>query len=164
MNYILFDVDGVLNGTDERGNWIDDEIQTDKVNRLIELAKRTGSLLVMTSTWRIAWDESGELVKRNEWNVRLDNLLRDANCKLHSVTPICGYKRNEEIKLWLKENASADDKFVCLDDEYGYYANDEFFNGKFVHTAPSHCNGSYRNGDVVGLFDKHVELATKILQ
>lgn len=163
MNYIFFDIDGVLNGTDEYGKWIDDEIQTDKVERLIRLAKTTGARLVMSSTWRTAWNENGELTRKNEWTCRLDKLLQKANCGLYSVTPMCNYNRNTEIKQWLKEHANTNDHFVCLDDEYGYYTGDEFFDNKFVHTAPSHCDGAYKNGDIVGLFEKHVMQATDIL-
>jgi len=164
MNYIFFDVDGVLNGTDQDGNWINDEIHIDKANRLVELAKATNAKLVMSSSWRTAWDKDGKLIKEeNKWNLFLDILLREAGCELCSVTPVCNHERNIEIKLWLEENAGLDDKFVCLDDEYGYYVDDEFFNGKFIHTAPAHCNGSYGNEDVVGLFDEHVTKAIKIL-
>jgi len=163
MNYIFFDIDGVLNGTDENGVWIDEEIQIDKVNQLIELAKTTNSKLVMSSTWRTAWDKDGELIKKRKETLLLDGLLREAGCKLHSITPILNYDRNKEIKMWLKENSQAGDKFICLDDEYGYYIDDDFYKENFVHTAPSHCNGSYSNGDVVGLFEKHVAEAKEIL-
>ena len=163
MNYIFFDVDGVLNGTDEYGRWIDDEIHADKVERLTRLAKTTNARLVMSSTWRTAWNENGELVRESKWTCHLDQLLREANCRLYSVTPMCNYDRNTEIKLWLKEHANPNDHFVCLDDEYGYYTGDKFFDGRFVHTAPSHCNGAYGNGDIVGLFETHVAQATESL-
>lgn len=163
MNYIFFDVDGVLNGTDECGRWIDDEIHADKVKRLTKLAKTTGARLVMSSTWRTAWDENGKLIKETEWTRYLDNLLQKEDCHLYSVTPVCDYDRNAEIKLWLQEHADPDDHFVCLDDEYGYYVNDKFFDRRFVHTAPSHCDGSYGNGDIVGLFEKHIVQASEIL-
>lgn len=164
MNYIFFDIDGVLNGTDENARWIDDEIQTDKVNRLIALAKGTDAKLVMSSTWRTAWNKDGELIKQRKETILLDTLLRQANCKLYSITPVLDYDRNKEIKEWLEENAQTGDNFVCLDDEYGYYINDDFYRGKFVHTAPPHCDGSFRKEDVVGLFDKHVMEAEQILK
>lgn len=163
MNYIFFDVDGVLNGTDECGRWINDEIHADKVARLAKLAKTTGARLVMSSTWRTAWNENGMLTKKHEWTKYLDNLLHDADCPLYSVTPVCDYDRNTEIKMWLKDHADSDDRFVCLDDEYGYYTGDKFFDEKFIHTAPSHCNGGYGHGDIVGLFDEHIAQAMKIL-
>ena len=163
MNYIFFDVDGVLNGTDENGNLIDEEIQIDKVNRLIELAKSTDSKLVMSSTWRTSWDKNGELIKQREKALMLDELLRESDCKLYSITPVLNYDRNIEIKIWLKENAQTDDNFICLDDEYGYYIGDRFYENKFVHTAPSHCNGYYGKGDIVGLFEKHVLKAKDLL-
>lgn len=117
----------------------------------------------MSSTWRTAWNENGELTRESEWTRCLDQMLQKSDCKLYSVTPMCNYDRNTEIKLWLKEHAEPDDHFVCLDDEYGYYTGDEFFTGKFVHTAPNHCDGAYGNGDIVGLFEKHVAQATEIL-
>lgn len=163
MNYIFFDVDGVLNGTDENGNWIDEEIQVEKVNNLINLAKSTNSKLIMSSTWRTAWNDKGELVKTRKHNILLDELLRNADCALYSVTPIIEYNRNKEIKQWLALHAKADDRFICLDDEYGYYVNDEFFNDKFMHTAPSHCNGFYHANDVVGLFTYHVTDGKKLM-
>lgn len=163
MNYIFFDVDGVLNGTDKNGVWIDEEIQIDKVNQLIELAKTTNAKLVMSSTWRTAWDKNGKLIKRRKETILLDELLKKAGCELHSITPVLDYDRNKEIKLWLKENTQAIDKFICLDDEYGYYTDDDFYKEKFVHTAPPHCNGAYGNGDVVGLFEKHVAEAKEML-
>ena len=164
MNYIFFDIDGVLNGTDKNGNWIDKDIQEDKVNRLIYLAKTTNAKLVMSSTWRTAWNKNGELIKRMEHTSILDKILREAGCRLYSITPVMANDRNKEIKLWLKENTLSSDRFICLDDEYEYYSNDDFFAGRFVHTAPSHCNGSYGVGDVVGLFDKHVEQAILLLE
>lgn len=162
MNYIFFDVDGVLNGTDKNAVWINEEIQVDKVNRLIRLAKSTDAKLVMSSTWRTAWNKNGDLIKQRRDTLLLDALLKKADCKIYSVTPILDYDRNAEIKLWLKENAKTDDSFICLDDEYGYYKNDCFYQNKFVHTAPSHCNGYYGNGDVVGLFEKHILEAKKL--
>ena len=98
MNYIFFDVDGVLNGTDENGVWIDEEIHIEKVKRLLDLVKTTNAKLVMSSTWRIYWDNNGELVTRREETVLLDNLLRKEGCKIYSVTPILSYDRNKEIK------------------------------------------------------------------
>lgn len=163
MNYIFFDVDGVLNGTDKDGVWIDEEIQIDKVNRLIELAKATNAKLVMSSSWRKYWGETGRLIWRDKEAVLLDDLLRQANCGLYSVTPDIDAVRNKEIKAWLKKYATEPYKFVCLDDEYGYYVDDIFFEGKFVHTAPPHCNGAYGDGDVVGLFEKHVTEAKEML-
>ena len=163
MNYIFFDVDGVLNGTNEYGIWIEEDVQESKVKLLITLAKETNSKLVMSSTWRKCWNKNGDLIIPKENSILLDNLLKNNNCKLYSITPILNYERNEEIKMWLKNNANANDNFVCFDDEYGYYIIDDFFKNRFIHTAPSHCNGAYGNGDVVGLFEHHIEKAKRIL-
>lgn len=157
--YIFFDVDGVLNGTDENGEFVETEIHEDKVDTLISLAKATNAKLIMTSSWRTAWNEDGRLCKNSECNLKLHKLLKDAGCPLYSVTPILSYKRGLEIKQWLTEHAKEDFSFVCLDDEKSYYINDSFFKNSFIHTAPEHCDGAWGSEDIVGLFQCHVQKA-----
>ncbi len=164
MNYIFFDVDGVLNGTDKDGKFIDSEIHEDKVDILIEIAKRSNSKLVMSSSWRVAWNSDGTLKKERDRNVKLHQMLKDAGYPLYSVTPVIEHNRDVEIKEWLKQNSTKDDKFVCLDDEKSYYQKDKLLKNRFVHTAPDHCDGYYGDGDVVGLFESHIAKALKILQ
>lgn len=163
MKYIFFDIDGVLNGTDENGNLIDDEIHIDKVNNLIKIVKATGAKLVMSSSWRRNWDENGNLKSSLEPAKLLTDLLIAADCPIYSITPFIDYERDKEIKEWLSQYAVTGSSFVCLDDEKSYYKNDVFFNNKFIHTAPAHCDGAYGHGDVVGLFDSHVTKAISIL-
>ena len=160
MNYIFFDVDGVLNGTDKNGKWIDNEIHISKVSRLLQLAKDTNAKLIMSSTWRTSWNNKGELIENHKYCIALNELLQG---QLYSVTPVINYNRNLEIKTWLQENANPEDNFVCFDDEYSYYQNDDFYNNKFIHTAPPHCNGAYGNNDIIGLFNIHIEKAKQIL-
>lgn len=63
MNYIFFDVDGVLNGTDENGKFLDAEVHKDKVERLARLAKKTNAKIIMSSCWRNGWDNEGNIIK-----------------------------------------------------------------------------------------------------
>lgn len=114
----------------------------------------------MSSSWRTAWDNNGKLIKNHKYDIILNDLLQN---QLYSVTPIINHNRNLEIKTWLQENANIDDNFVCFDDEYSYYQNDDFYKNKFIHTAPPHCNGAYHKNDIVGLFDIHIEKAKQIL-
>lgn len=163
MNYIIFDVDGVLNGTDANANWIDEDIDMNKLKNLILLAKATDAKLVMSSTLRTAWNEKGKLIRKNSNTVLLHNALKKVGCPLYSVTPIINYERGEEIKQWLSEHAE-EDHFICLDDEKIYYENDSFFDGKFIQTAPAHCNGAYGKDDVVGLFASHVAKGIELIK
>lgn len=157
--YIFFDIDGVLNGTDENGEFIDAEVHEDKVNALILIAKATNAKLVMASSWRTAWNEDGSLCKSSECNLKLHNMLKDAGCPLYSITPVLSYERGLEIKQWLTEHAKEGFSFVCLDDEKSYYINDAFFKNSFIHTAPAHCDGAWGSEDIVGLFQEHVQKA-----
>ena len=135
----------------------------DKLKNLISLAKATDSKLVMTSTWRKGWNEKGELLRKNNSNMLLHNTLIEAGCPLYSVTPIINYERGKEIKQWLSEQKE-ECHFIVLDDEKSYYENDSFFDSKFIHTAPEHCDGSFGKDDIVGLFESHVTKGIELMK
>lgn len=159
MRKIVFlDIDGVLNSAD----YFDQtkhckgysEINPEKVKLLKEIVDRTGSEIVLSSTWR-------NLAKRKDESEHpmytyLTDTLREYGLKIIEHTPYIDMNRPKEIKAWLDGQPDTDIKFVSLDDDFPQQKYDEVGIGDcLVKTSFYEKDG--------GLRREHVEKAVEIL-
>lgn len=101
MKIIFLDIDDVLN-IKWKPKW--DKLAVSNLNEII---KNTGAKIVITSTWRIAYD----LLKLKDIFEK-QGIVGD----VISTTPILSMDRGYEISQWLRENKSVDN-FVVIDDK-----------------------------------------------
>ena len=112
MNYIFTDVDGVLNSGADTKVYCGDVfgIEIEKVKLLKELAEKTDSGVVLSSTWRL-----GAVTGDIYWNHLLDR-FSEAGLEISGCTPIRHWsERAYEILSWLDGKDAA--HIVILDDE-----------------------------------------------
>lgn len=109
---IFLDFDGVLNTTeflrrvgaaDVGHRWLDPE----KVRLLAELTRRTGALIVLSSSWRYAFTQE-----------ELEAMLRRCGFDgaFGGMTPKIVRPRGEEIQAWFTAGATEPTHWVALDD------------------------------------------------
>ena len=127
MNVVFLDIDGVLNSTKfllemtsgrkpvvkESDFWIMalNNLDSRAIDLLNELLAKTGSKVVITSTWRHSWKQTQILSLLCE---------KGFNGEILSMTPkVRDDDRAVEIRLWLNVWRHAFDsiKFVILDDD-----------------------------------------------
>ena len=145
--FIFLDVDGVLN--DEATLMQDSDINPDHVKRLRQIVESTGAKIVLSSSWRIGFNDKMEA--RGPISKTLFDALKKENLTLFAKTvELRSNSRSEEIEVFLKENKC--DNFVILDDEDWDFEWKTFLRHNFVHTT-------FKNG----LTDANVENAIRIL-
>ncbi len=162
MNYIFLDIDGVLNSEefllqnrDKLG-----QIDPSKVKLLADLVKATEAKIILSSSWRIFFNDDLTIKHKlaNQGNLLLQALTKEG-LTLSGKTKylvLDDYKelyweRPNEIALYIHENLKSSDNFIILDDEDCGLS--EKFNKHFIKT------NFYKNG----LTKKHVNLGIKIL-
>ena len=126
MKVIFLDIDGVLNcATTTRRldvcfefNFVD----TRKVLRLRDIVERTGTKLVLSSTWRLGADPKAFYLEREALR-ELAAEFRRVRCPLwFDVTPyLPRAKRWQEINAWLLLHPEVED-YIIIDD----WGEDEF--------------------------------------
>ncbi len=120
---IFLDVDGVLNciHTHERSPEGFSGVEQGKVKLLADIVKRTGALIVLSSSWRDEWhetsDESGNSkMSPGEDGIYLMGCLAEEGLTLAGLTVKGrGYERGSEILAYLADHDH--DSYVILDDE-----------------------------------------------
>lgn len=147
MKAIFLDVDGVLNSDDYMNKikdkkviGIENDIDKELVKKIVDVANKTNSTIVLSSSWRY-----------NTSSFRsLQQLFMTFNAYLDQ-TPTCGNKRGIEIKKYLRKHPFIKD-YVILDDEVFDSFDDELMK-HFIKIGTS--NGI--NGLGEGLQDKDIE-------
>lgn len=161
MKVIFLDIDGVLNSVKTSQEWrnrtgkqgyggyfregdvcTDEHIKwgIDLVFNLRMIVEETGSLIVISSTWRndFSLNKFKEMFAVYGWN----------QAPIMAKTPYFSYKhRGREIKKWLEDNQV--DAYVILDDETDILEEQFQF---WVNTDPK-----------IGLSNEDVELAINVL-
>lgn len=142
-NIIFLDVDGVLNCGDtfsgpngDGGNTLDPVM----CDRFAEIVKKTGAIVVLSSTWRLFNTD-----KLKRW-------LGDRGVVIHSHTPrLPDNIRGDEIQKWLDDNSNQfpNPKFVILDDE--------------PDMLPSQLPFLVQTNFKTGLLDNHVTQVVSLL-
>ena len=150
MKTIFLDIDGVLNhiGTHTRcpsGAWGIDE---KKVLLLKEIVDATGAKLVVTSTWKLDFENGGK-----DWKYLLNKIRYRGKMDIYDVTKENGgelARRGDGITNWL--NSHDVESFIILDDEM-------FPDYKYYNLEPYIIKTDIR----YGLTKDHVDLAIKML-
>ena len=186
MKIIFLDIDGVLNGYNK---WTDiiyhirrllhienliDKIydpcgiHESKVKLLAKIVKKTGSKVVLSSSWRGAyWNIPYECQRGNL--KKLSTLFRKYNIEVIGITPKSAFShsREEEIIDWFynkQYNISSISAYIVIDDEP---TDLQFFidNGTLIQTSTisryDMIKGDWKEN--TGLRRKHVKQAIKIL-
>lgn len=128
MKVIFLDVDGVLNTTStkeifEEYTFVEDE----KVQLLKQLVTRTGSKIVLSSSWRYGW-WAKRMVNPTPSDLSsirlfetLERKLSEYGLELLDHTDECG-NRGQEIAWWLESwEGEPIESFVILDDMHLSY-------------------------------------------
>jgi len=129
MNYIFLDIDGVLNSKDFVLERIDDDSSLDesRVKLLSELVKETDAKIILSSSWRIRFTESGNIRNTDSEDAKeLVRLFKKYGISIYGKTK--DYRnshgdyfdigeRYTEIKEYIENNLTDDDNFVIFDDE-----------------------------------------------
>lgn len=155
MKVIFLDIDGVLN-TDETfiniykefKNTGNRRIEIDefRVEFLSKIIKITKAKVVLSSSWRIFFNE--ELKPVNNKSYELLKLLNKYDIGLYSKTDYLGTKRESEIDKWLLDNNNIEN-FIIFDDES--FDLKKYENNKLIKTNKT------------GLCYKHINLAINML-
>lgn len=156
LKIIFADVDGVLNcedTLDRCGYYIG--IEDAKVKQLKKIVDATDAKIVLSSTWRLGFDNKGHrLEQAAEY---LTNKLAKCDLKIFDMTKDYNHQRGKEIHEWLTRHPEVD-QWVVLDDEwfpdFNYY-------GIGSHHVQTWMYTSRGEG---GLTDSAVEEAIKILK
>jgi len=128
---MFLDIDGVLN------NYFTKEtvegftfVSNDKIQMLKEILDKTGAQIVLTSYWRIGWDNTNKIEKRSREQVGYFNALKERldkfGIEIMSRTEKLS-NRGQEIDAWLKGwNGEIVESYVVLDDmdEENIYPHD----------------------------------------
>lgn len=170
MKVIFLDIDGVLNSADyfdkvreKKDNpdncmnheKLNQQLNEEKVKLLKEIVDQTGAKIVLSSTWRILFNEKNN--EKDPHYLFLEDTLNKYGLKIMSQTPYLSCNRPAEIKAWLNNRVDKDDiVFVSLDDDFRKGQYDVYGIGHcLVHTSFYEPNG--------GLRKEHVEKAIEIL-
>ena len=114
MKVIFLDIDGVLNSAvyDRTKHWEDCNIDQTRLPILRSIIDRTGTEVVLSSSWRIHLDDDCQpCTPTGEGMMRI---FRDGGIRIIGKTPN-GEKRAAEIRAWLEAHPDTE-AFVILDD------------------------------------------------
>lgn len=124
MKVIFLDIDGVLNSEEFLNNNPGKAIDKNGVRILKHIINKTGALIVMSSGWRLWFDDN--LMPEDGYSQCLYDILEEFNIKLFGKTPdfsteeirtrkTFSHVKAKEIIAWLGENSTVD-KYVVIDD------------------------------------------------
>ncbi|MBE6772948.1 MAG: hypothetical protein E7544_01865 [Ruminococcaceae bacterium] len=149
MNVIFLDIDGVLNTEKtrlENEEYFDKPISEVHMSRLEKLVKSTGSVIVLTSTWRVYWNHG--LSQVSPIGDYINDIFAKHRVAIYGKTlEFSGNDRKAEIDDWFERYKSKVENYVIIDDvDYG------FDKSHFVQTS-----------DAKGLDDEACDKAYRIL-
>lgn len=120
MKIIFLDIDGVLNSvmydasrSEERA---DNRIDASRVRLLADIVNATDAKIVLSSTWREAWDKDPDLCDSD--GKYINKCLSEYGLSIIDKTPYLSYsdERRLEILDWLARHLGEVESFVILDD------------------------------------------------
>lgn len=121
MNYIFFDVDGVLNNAKFCLSNRRPYINEDSVELLCKLAKQFNARLIISSSWKNGLNEKLKPIRKLGNCSKLLKLLKKYGCKIYAKTETVNegdhWSRPTEIYNYVHRNLEIGDKFVILDDD-----------------------------------------------
>ena len=124
MKVIFLDIDGVLNSEEFLKNNETEMIDRDNVSILKNIIDKTGAVIVMSSGWRLWFDDN--MRPKDGYSQCLYDILCEFDIKLFGKTPdysteeirtkkTFSHVKAKEISAWLSEHESIE-KYVVLDD------------------------------------------------
>lgn len=152
MRVIFLDIDGVLNCTPVRRQKLSKGdfsviIETQQMQCLKELVKKTNAAIVLTSSWRKFWMPEGSVDGAGK---RIEAAFASEGLSITDKTPVIeNGSRSLEIEQWLKGKGYIE-QYVILDDN-------DFLWSKMLRSHWVCCLGE------TGLTDHLVEVAERIL-
>lgn len=157
IKVIFLDIDGVLNTyyTEERTKTGAFFIEDKKVEILRQMIEQSGAKIVLSSTWRMGWEDI-ERGYEHTWLakdfIELRDKLQELGVELYDKTPVLDKfmrRRGEEIELYLKDR----------DDIEGYAILDDL-GGRRLRPCSSHL---VQTSEYKGLEEKHIKTVLKML-
>ena len=134
MKVIFLDFDGVLNTAHYRQSVKDyhkDFIDRSKLALLADFVRETGAQIVLTTQWRLHWNEEEEQLHPD--GERINSLFAEFGMKIFSKTDYLDDNRNLEVADWLVRHDV--ENFVIFDDVD--YFRSEINRAHFVRTDDS---------------------------
>jgi hypothetical protein len=124
MKVIFLDIDGVLNSEEFLKNNQGEAIDRMNVSILKDIINKTGALIVMSSAWRLWFDDN--MMPKEGYSQCLHDILREFDIKIFGKTPdysteeirtsrTFSHVKAKEIIAWLNENQGVE-KYVVIDD------------------------------------------------
>ena len=124
MKVIFLDIDGVLNSEEFLKNNQNECIDRNNVSILKNVIDETGAVIVMSSGWRLWFDDN--MMPEDGYSRCLYDILCEFDIKLFGKTPdfstdeirtkkTFSHVKAKEIIAWLSEHEEAN-KYVVLDD------------------------------------------------
>lgn len=164
---IFLDVDGVLN--DQGKNYrLEIYVEEERVQRLAKIVEETGAKIVLSSSWRYAYQKflkNPENYNTPFYDMTLGELKRmfdKYNLTISGYTPVFelgNISRPYEIRTWLVDKPKIERYVILDDDDYGTWG---WLKEYLVQTQiPEECDEfgcAYR-----GLNDEHVARTIQIL-
>lgn len=153
MNVIMLDIDGVLNYFDCKarcGLYLG--IEDDKVKLLKQIVDATDAKIVLSSTWRLGYDNAGHRLADHV--SYMEKKLGRYGLEIYDATPHLGSRcRGKEINKWLEDHPEVEN-WVVLDDEW--FPDYNTF-GIYPHWVATYFYG-------FGLREDDVKIAISILE
>lgn len=158
--FLFLDVDGVLNCMlycDRTGK----ELNPENIRRLKQIVDATGTMIVLSSTWKRIWDSEDEECKRMKQ--RLLSALREYSLSISTCTPnLKSGNRPQEIDVFLSayRKAHSDEilYYAILDDDYKPEDYEPYGLERHLISTKYFCNE-----EEGGIQDSHVLKAIKLL-
>ncbi|MBQ2988460.1 MAG: hypothetical protein IJD59_05085 [Clostridia bacterium] len=151
LKILFLDIDGVLNSARYDALRLPDQgnIDETRLPLLQRIIGETQAKIVLSSSWRKQWDKNDALCGEN--GAAINRLFRAHGLSVYDKIPdFPSNDRAEEIRAWLKQNASVT-RFVILDDiRFGWGDLQDFV-----------VNTNSRIGR--GLEERHAEQAIRLL-
>lgn len=124
MKVIFLDIDGVLNSQNFLQNNKTEPIDRRNVSVLKNVIDKTGAVIVMSSAWRLWFDDN--MMPTKGYSQCLYDILSEFGIKLFAKTPdfsteeirakkTFSHVKAKEILAWLSENQRID-KYAVIDD------------------------------------------------
>lgn len=115
MKVLFLDFDGVLNSADYRNSVADyhhNFINERKLEMLADFVKATGAEIVLTTQWRLHWNEGNHQTHPD--GDRINALFEKYGMKIYSKTDYLDNNRNLEVADWLVRHGV--ESYVIFDD------------------------------------------------
>lgn len=124
MKVIFLDIDGVLNSEEFLKNNQIEVIDRNNVSILKNIIHKTGAVIVMSSGWRLWFDDN--MMPQDGYSQCLYDILCEFDIKIFEKTPdfsteeirtrkTFSHVKAKEIIAWLSEHKTVD-KYVVIDD------------------------------------------------